>query len=403
MIENLIEIILFQAGYNVSLVLFGATILGFVAGMAGVFIFLQKRALVCDALAHATLPGIAIAFLVMTFLGGTGRSLIGLLFGAALTAALGLYCIDLINRYTRLSEDVAIGAILSVFFGAGVVLLTYIQTLSFGGVAGLESFLFGAVAGMLLEDAYILVIGSGFCLMILLLLQRPLTLISFDRVYAHSLRLNIRFYDLSLMMLIMGITVIGLKIAGLILIVALLIIPTVAARFWSDNIGFILWASAIIGGLSGFMGAALSALLPDMPTGPIIVLICFIFFLLSFLFAPFRGVLAQFMKQRQFQEKVHRRQGLLALGHNEKIYDGLTLKILSREGYLRKDGMATPLGQSAAGKALLEEKRWQIFRQMSVHNSNVKGFDELEDIANFLTSDELNQIDIIIDKQNRVI
>ena len=131
------------AGYNAALVAVGSALLGFAAGAAGTFIFLRKRALVSDAVAHATLPGVALAFIVMVALGGNGRDLTGLLTGSALSAAAGLLVVGWMTRTTRLSEDAAIGAVLSVFFGFGIVLLTVIQTMSGGRQAGLESFLLG--------------------------------------------------------------------------------------------------------------------------------------------------------------------------------------------------------------------------------------------------------------------
>ena len=121
-----------QLGYNATLVALGATLLGIAAGVTGSFLFLRKRALVSDAVSHATLPGIGLAFIVMVGLGGDGRFLPGLMLGAALSSGFGLVLIAWMIRRTRLSEDAAIGAVLSVFFGAGIVLLTVIQSMTAG-------------------------------------------------------------------------------------------------------------------------------------------------------------------------------------------------------------------------------------------------------------------------------
>lgn len=201
----------------------------------------------------------------------------------------------------------------------------------------------------------------------------------------------------------MGITVIGLKIAGLILIVALLIIPAVTARFWFERVGYIVIAAGLFGGFSSYLGASMSALFPNLPTGPIIVLMSFFFFMLSFIFAPSRGMLAKWINHRKFQEKVHRRQGLLALAHDEKIFDAYTIKILRKEGYLRKDGVATQLGRSAAAKALLDEKRWLCFNDLYPENQRKANYHALEDISDILTSDELDALDHELAQQSRVI
>lgn len=138
-----LEAPLLQAGYNAALVATGAAFLGFTAGASGTFLFLRKRALVSDAVAHATLPGVSLAFTVMVGLGGDGRNMLGLLAGSAVTAWIGLLLIESISRRTRLAEDAAIGAVLGDFLGLGVVLLTVVQTISAGRQAGLESFLLG--------------------------------------------------------------------------------------------------------------------------------------------------------------------------------------------------------------------------------------------------------------------
>ena len=156
----LLDALTLQLGYNATLVAIGATLLGISAGVTGTFLFLRKRALVSDAVSHATLPGVCIAFLLMALLGGDGRNLIGLLLGSAVSAGIGLWCLNWLTRNTRLAEDAAIGAVLSVFFGFGVVLLTVIQTLGVGRQAGLEGFLLGSTAGMLWADALIIA-GGG--------------------------------------------------------------------------------------------------------------------------------------------------------------------------------------------------------------------------------------------------
>ena len=129
MSEQLYTILTFQAGYNTTIVLAGVIALGISGGVVGVFSLLRKRALTSDAISHATLPGIAHAFLIISALTGTGRNLPFLLLGAAISSILGIFAIQWIRDRTRLPEDTAIGVVLSVSFGLGVVLLSYIQTM----------------------------------------------------------------------------------------------------------------------------------------------------------------------------------------------------------------------------------------------------------------------------------
>jgi len=382
-----------QLGYNATLVAIGATLLGFAAGVTGTFLFLRRRSLVSDAISHATLPGVGLAFIVMVALGGDGRNLAGLLAGSAITAALGLLAVQWLTRNTRLAEDSAIGAILSVFFGLGIVLLTVIQTMESGRQAGLDGLLLGSTAGMLRSDALLIAAGGALTLILTLILRRPMIMVAFDEGYAAARGLNVRQVDVATMGLVMAVTVVGLKVVGLILIVALLIIPPVTARFWTDRTERVWLLSGIIGGLSGFVGAAISASAPALPTGPIIVLTGFAVFALSLFLAPNRGVLAAVLRHIAFQRRVHVRQGLLALAQGQPIYERYTIRLLKRAGLARPDGVATDDGRARAAKALLDEKRWEILRAMPDQEAAAALYDGLRPIETVVTRDQLDEID----------
>lgn len=386
-------IMAFTLTYNVALVMFGAGILGLAAGVTGTFMFLRKRALLSDAISHATLPGLCGGFMVMVALGGTGRALEGLLLGSAISAALGLLAVNFLKSRTRLSEDAAIGAVLSSFFGLGVVMLTLIQNMSAGRQAGLDQLLLGSTAAMLREDAEMIAIGAALVFMVGLVLHRAMTLTAFDENFARALGLNVPLIDAAAMALVLAVTVAGLKIVGLILIVALLIIPPVTARLWSNRAAYIWPIAGAIGGASGLIGAGLSSLAPDLPTGAIIVLVAAGFFLISLLVAPARGVLASAMRHRKFQRRVHRRQGLLALAQGYRILEPYTRKLLQREGYVRADGVMTERGQSAAIAAQRDEARLAYLRSKPDYAEFLSRHDGLSDLSRAFTRDELAHID----------
>ncbi len=302
----LFDALTLQLGYNAALVALGSTALGLAAGVVGAFLYFRKRSLVSDAVSHATLPGLAIAFLVMVSFGGEGRALVGLMAGSAASAWLGLLMVGWLTRHTRLREDAAIGAVLSVFFGFGIVLLTVIQTMQAGRQAGLDSFLLGSTAGMLRSDALLIAAGGTLVLLAIWALRRPLLITAFDEGFSRVQGINTHRLDLALMTLVLAVTVVGLKIVGLILIVALLIIPAAAARFWSDNAARVVLLSGLFGGVSGHAGAAVSATAPDLPTGPIIVLVAAALFAISMFFAPSRGVIAGALRQRRLRRQPQR-------------------------------------------------------------------------------------------------
>jgi manganese/zinc/iron transport system permease protein len=331
--------------------------------------------------------------MLLVALGGDGRNLLGLLAGSAVSAWVGLLCLNWLTRHTRLAEDAAIGAVLSVFFGFGIVLLTVIQTMGVGRQAGLEGFLLGSTAGMLWADALIIAIGGAATLVLVMVLRRPMTLVAFDPEYAAARGLPVHRIDLAMMGLVMAVTVVGLKIVGLILIVALLIIPPVTARFWSERSDRVVLLAGLAGGLAGYIGAALSATAPNLPTGPIIVLVSFAFFVLSLFLAPVRGVLAAVLRHLRFQRRVHLRQGRLALAQGQKISEPMTLRLLRRADLVRADGVATEAGKARAAKALRDEKRWEVVRADQAHEATAALYDGLRDIETVLTKDQIVEID----------
>lgn len=389
----LIHALTFQLGYNATLVTLGAVLLGIAAGVIGTFLFLRKRALVSDAIAHASLPGIGLAFIAMTALGLDGRWLPGLLAGSALSAFAGLLAVQWLSRRTRLAEDAAIGAVLSVFFAFGIVLLTVIQTIPSGGQAGLESFLLGSTAGMILSDAALIALGGAGVVLLVLVFRRPMTLMSFDPGYAAARGMSLDRIDLVMMGLVLAVVVVGLKIVGLIMVVALLIIPAVTARFWSDRAERVVLIAGLLGGVSAWIGAALSATAPDLPTGPLIVLTAFAMFAASMLFAPARGLLAGYLRHRRFQRGVHIRQGLLALAQGQPIYEPLTIRLLRAEGLARADGVPTDTGRARAARAHWDEKRWEIARATPELEMAAARYDGLTRLEEVLTPDQIADID----------
>jgi manganese/zinc/iron transport system permease protein len=300
----MIDALLLQSGYNATLVTLGAMLLGMAAGVTGTFLYLRKRSLMSDAMAHATLPGVGLAFLLMVALGGDGRSLPGLLAGAGVSALVGLACLHFLTTRTRLPEDAAIGAVLSVFYGLGIVILTVIQALAVGRQAGLEGFLLGATAGMLWADAVLIAVGGAVAAGLVLWFRRPLLMVAFDPDYAAVRGLSPARADLMLMALVLAVTLTGLKVVGLILIVALLIIPAVAARMWSDRAGVVAAIAGGIGGAAGYGGASISASAPDLPTGPVIVLLAAAGFVVSILFGQVRGVIPQALARARMRARL---------------------------------------------------------------------------------------------------
>lgn len=290
--------------YLTWIVVIGTSLLGCVAGVLGSFAVLRRRALVGDVLSHAALPGLCLAFLVLG-----GRHFLGMLAGAFLTGLAGVALVTLMCRWTRTKEDAALGIVLSTFFGAGIMLSSYIQNMPEGGAkAGLETYIYGQAAGMIREDIYLLAGVSAVILFSLVLFYKEFKVLSFDPAFAQAQGWPTLALDIAMMGSLTLVTVAGLPSVGVVLMAAMLIIPGAAARFWTDRLERMLVLSGVLGAVSGAIGSLISAGAvkgwlgfdpfgleneANLPTGPVIVLCSTAVFLFSVLVAPRRGLLAR--------------------------------------------------------------------------------------------------------------
>jgi manganese/zinc/iron transport system permease protein len=301
--QELFRVLSFQ-DYNTRVVIIGATLLGLAAGLVGTFLLLRKRALLSDTISHATLPGIALAFIIMTLIWGDGKNLLGLITGAAIFSVVGTAAVMFIQRYTRLKDDAALGIVLSVFFGLGIALMGMATRMESGNAAGLSSFIYGKTASMLYFDALLIAITALGTICFCMLFFKEFALICFDADYGATQGWPVARLDFLLMTLVVVVTVIGLQAVGLILVVALLIIPAAAARFWTLSLRRMLLLSGIFGALSGMLGSGLSALMANLPAGAVIVLTASSIFILSMTFGSARGILKLLVERYRLRKRI---------------------------------------------------------------------------------------------------
>lgn len=293
--------------YNTRIVLLGTAILGACCGVVGTHLFLRRRSLLGDVVSHSALPGVCLAFLIgEAWRPGEGKSLGGLMIGAGISAVCGVACLEGIRRSRRLPEDAALAIVLSVFFGLGVTLLSIIQGLPAGSAAGLSEFIFGKPAGLLASDVVLIGALSAIVLGVCGLLWKELVVISFDTSFAQTQGWPIRRLDLLLVLLVTAVTVIGMQCVGLLLVVALLVIPPAAARFWTDRIDLLAVISGGLGAASAGCGVVLSAAFPRLATGAVIVLCAATGFVFSLLFGRRRGLLHRWWRQHQAVQRAGR-------------------------------------------------------------------------------------------------
>jgi len=410
--------VLTLSDFNTRVVVVGVAMLGMAAGIIGTFTLLRKRALVSDAVSHATLPGIAAAWLVMVALGGTGKWFPGLLLGAAAGGLTAVAAVLALRSVLRLHEDAALGIVLSVSFGIGIALLGLIQQMRRGSAAGLDSFIYGKTASMLVADAMLIGITSLVLVVVAVLLFKELNLLCFDAAYAASQGLPVGLLDAAMLALVVAVTVIGLQAVGLILIVALLITPAAAARFWTHDLRLMTVLAALIGAAGGFVGAGLSALVPRLPAGAVIVVTIAAGFLISVLFGARRGLLRLLLERRRGNRRIRREHLLRAVFEQVEGQLGATpdhvaletlgvsrtglarrrawtpaqlaaaLRLGHREGWLRPAAdtgavRLTPAGAEQALRIVRNHRLWELYliRYAAVATSRVdRGADRIEHV-----------------------
>ncbi|RKU19736.1 zinc transporter [Candidatus Poribacteria bacterium] len=281
--ENLSALI--RLDYTLMIVGIGAALLGTVSGALGTYAVLRRQSLLGDAISHAALPGIAIAFLLT----GSKAPLI-LVFGAAVAGWLGTLLIMSIVRLTRIKYDSVLAIVLSTFFGFGLVLHTLIQRTGNANQAGLDTFLFGQAATILESDVLTIGILGGVALIIMLIFWKELKLLVFDEGFAASIGFPIRTLDVLLTSLLVIAIVLGLQAVGAVLMSAMLVAPAVAARQWTNRLRLMVFLAACFGALAGVSGTIISSTASRIPTGPTIVLCATVIVGLSIAFAPNRGL-----------------------------------------------------------------------------------------------------------------
>lgn len=306
--------------YTLRTVALGAAVLGIVSGALGTFAVLRRQSLLGDAMSHAALPGVVLAFML------TGsKAPVVLILGAAVAGVVGTVLMLGIVRHTRIKEDSALGIILSVFFGFGLMLLTYLQRNPTANQAGLNSFLFGQAATLLQRDVVVMALFGGTALLLTMLFWKEFKLLSFDRDFGASLGLPMQMLDVLLTTLLVIAIVIGLQAVGVVLMSAMIVAPAAAARQWTNRLSVMLILAALFGALAGVSGAVISSMGSGLSTGPVVVLTVSAIVVVSLLFATQRGLVWNWIRRKRSSRKLRLDAVLttlykLAQQHNDLRY-----------------------------------------------------------------------------------
>jgi manganese/zinc/iron transport system permease protein len=381
----------------------GSILLGGTAGLLGVYAVLRRHGLLADALSHAALPGIALAFIIMEV-----KYLPGLLFGALIFGLLGAWCTHFLTTHTKIRTDAAMASVLSVFFGFGVVLLTYIQKLPLASQAGLETFLFGQAASLLLSDT--LLIGVVFLLVLLftLFFWKELKIFVFDPDFTRVIGFRYGLIELLFMTLFVISILVSLQAVGVILTAAMFVIPAVASLLWSSRLSTVVILSLITGIISGGSSAIISSHFDKLPTGPLMVLVATLFFLVGFFFAPRVGLFHRFMVHRKLSLKIQREnilarlyraseKGMSTVSADELLELGRAhiLRSLVSDAFIKKHDesyMLTARGKLAGSSVIERHRLWELYLAQKLHLPLDHVHDDAETMEHILTDDLVKEL-----------
>ena len=363
---------------SITWVVLGITLLGIGSAYVGTFSFLDKKALLGDAISHAVLPGICLGFIL-----AGEKNPVYIVTGAFLSGALATFLSSWLKKNTKLSEDTIIATILSVFFGFGIVLLTGLQKSGNPEIAGLNSFIFGNAIGISETDLMIYGGLSLTIIVVLTLLLKEFRLMVFDPNYGKAIGFPMEAIRFLFNVLMILAVVIGIQAIGVVLMAALLITPGAAARFWTDRLNPLLILAACFSIFSGILGTYISFVLPQMPTGPWVVVFLPLIALLSFMFSPKSGIVFRYFSRRNYLRKTHRDHLMKALYKaKEENKNGLTIeeiyelypyqkvqidqsiKDLLQEGFISKNQSLVILstqGISDAMRIVRLHRLWELY------------------------------------------
>jgi manganese/iron transport system permease protein len=251
-------------------------LVGIICPIVGTYLLVQRMALLGDVMAHAVLPGMAIAFFLQ----------IEILIGAFVSGILSSFLIAWLRSQTRVKVDAAMALIFSSFFALGVLLISLLKN-----KIDLDSFLFGDILSVTVEDLLQTLLLSLFILFLVKLFYKELLFYTFDRSGAQAIGLPIDWLYIGLMSAVTLTIIASMKAAGVMLVVALLVGPATTAYLLVKELHHMMILGSILGSISSIIGIYISYNKQDLPSGPCIVLVGFCLFILALLFSPTQGLL----------------------------------------------------------------------------------------------------------------
>lgn len=382
-----------------------STMVGITCGVLGAFIVLRNMALIGDALSHAILPGVVVAFVIL------GYNTLGFFFGSVIAGLVSAVIITWIQQHVRTKNDAVIGIVFTAMFSAGVIGISYISKT--GVHLDLKDFLFGNVLGVSNEDLWLTGLVMVAVVLSITLLYRYLFASTFQPTIATTMGIPVQVMHYYLMLLLSFSVVAAMQTVGVILVVAMLITPASTALLLHNRLPQVLLTAGIIGFFSSLLGL-MASIIYEMPPGPAIAVMATIIYLLAAVFAPEKGLLGKWVRKRQQQKNILLEDVLKAaykltfdknietsalaslLNTSEKVISSSLQKLL-RIGWLSKENQdtfhLTDEGKVQANKLIRAHRLWESYlvNEMGMEADQIH--QEAEHYEHFLTSEEVDAVD----------
>ncbi|QMT85241.1 metal ABC transporter permease [Companilactobacillus pabuli] len=247
-----------------------AVMVGIMSGIIGSFIILRGMSLMGDAISHAVLPGVAVAYMLG----------INILLGASVFGVLAALLIGFVASRSKIKTDTSIGVVFSAFYALGFILISMAESST-----NLHHILFGNILAVSDSDIMTTAVVLGLVILFVVVFYKELLVTSFDETYARTYGLKVQVIHYALMLVLTLVTVSALQTVGIILVVAMLITPAATAFLWTDKLNIMLVLSAVVGMISAITGLYFSYTF-NWASGPAIVIVAASLFALSFVFSP---------------------------------------------------------------------------------------------------------------------
>lgn len=384
--------------------LVASSMVGLMCGILGCFIVLRNMSLIGDALSHAILPGVVIAFMIV------GHSAIGFFSGAVLAGLVAALLITWIQHNVKTKNDAAIGIVFTAMFALGVIGISRISRQGAGVHLDLKDFLFGNVLGVSDEDMYLTAAVTVYVILSVIVFFRYLFVTTFQPIIAQTMGISVKVIHYFLMLLLSFAVVASLQTVGVILVVAMLITPASTALLLSNRLNRVLIIAGLVGLFSAVIGIFISVLM-NVPPGPAMAVVATLLYLIAVFFSPSKGLVFKFFQKRKLRLRIQLEDTLKqAFGLQQK--EQLTLdKLLNQLGFdeailkkhlstLRQKGwmneqnlLLTEKGKTEGQRLVRAHRLWETYLVDRIGLSAEQIHEDAEKYEHLLTDEILDEVD----------